>query len=200
MNPFRPDCCRKKTKQNNKSCWDFAHLSGRACQHGPSSLSWNAQFAPDPLASQYPGRWCHWGSAQSSLQLRQVSPGQDSPVLVCAVLNCTVSLCCMKGCTLIRSWKWTCSAMGCNVSCCTVSGCTWLLRYTWTCSASAYNVRVCNRLACGMLGCTVTCVCTLTLVNGSCTSSLQWSCGCASPFAVSPGGEGWEIQENAPVQ
>lgn len=47
--------------------------------------------------------------------------------------------------------------------------------------------------------CTVNCVCMLTLVHGSCTSSLQWWWLCPRPSAVSPGEGKWEIQEKAPI-
>lgn len=95
-------------------------------------------------------------------------------MLVCAVSNCTESLCCTKGCMLTKTCKRTCSVRGCNAWCCTVSRCTLLWRCMWVCSVSVCSVWGCSGTACGMLVCTVNCVCTLTLGHGSCTSFLQW--------------------------
>lgn len=179
---------RQSKLQRITSLKHFAYLSERAYQRGPSSLSWIDRSAPCLLASRYLGRWCHWESAQSSLQVRQVLQERGFPVLACAVSNCSVRFCCTRARTSMQSCTWTCNGMGCSVSCCTVSGCTvscctvsectvlectWLPRRTWMCIALACKVRGCSRSACGMLACTVRCVCTLTQVHCSCTSSLQ---------------------------
>lgn len=68
---------------------DLSHLSGRACQFGPSSPSWTDRFAPYLPVSRCPGRRCHWGSARSSLRGRRVWRAWDFPAFACAVWSCT---------------------------------------------------------------------------------------------------------------
>lgn len=108
------------------------------------------------------------------MQGRRVSQVLVFPVLACDVLSCTVTLCYMTGCMLTPTCKLVCSAMGCNVSSYTVLGCTLMQSCMRMCSCWTCNLKECNRWVFGMLGCTEKYVCTLTLVRGSCTSSLQW--------------------------
>lgn len=103
---------------------------------------------------------------------------QDSPVLVCAGLNCTGSLCCTKACRLMRICTWMCDMTGCSMLCCTELACTWTPMSMWTCTLTACSVRGCNAWECGTLVCTANCACTTTPVRSSCTSSLQWLCLC----------------------
>lgn len=165
---------------------DLSHLSGRACQFGPSSPSWTDRFAPYLLVSRYPGRRCHWGSARSSLQGRLVKQVQDFPAFACAVWSCTVSPCCMRGCTWTRPCMWTCTWTGCSASCwAALLHHTCSPKSTWMCIGWVCNVTGCNRLACGMsMACTVRCVC--TRVRGSCTSSLRWILRCCLPLCCQP--------------